>query len=70
MKYCLECDWVADPGSETDALDDERSKAALEHFVETGHSIDSSDSVGRPTTPAICEAFLVRDLVGSFGQSV
>ncbi|NUC71148.1 hypothetical protein HTZ84_02280 [Haloterrigena sp. SYSU A558-1] len=68
MKYCLNCDWFADP--EADADDDERSQAALEHFVETGHSIDSSDSVGRPTTPVICEAFLVRDLVGSFGQSV
>lgn len=39
MKYCLHCDWHA---SSTDGLDeDERSRAALEHFVETGHTINS-----------------------------
>ncbi|WP_049927655.1 hypothetical protein [Halopiger goleimassiliensis] len=59
MKYCLHCDWFADATtSERDP-----SRLALEHFVETGHTIDTSDSVGRPTPPAICEAVVVRDLL-------
>jgi predicted small metal-binding protein len=38
-KYCLECDWHAmtDEG-ETET---EVSKRAIEHFVETGHTVDS-----------------------------
>lgn len=68
MKYCHTCDWFAD--REDNSTHRERSKAALEHFVETGHSIDSSDSVGRPMPPSICETFLVRDLVGSVDSSV
>ncbi|WP_247002071.1 hypothetical protein [Halosolutus gelatinilyticus] len=58
MKFCHNCDWFADGDTER-----ERSKLALDHFVETGHSIDSSDSVGRPTPPSICEELLVRELV-------
>ncbi|QSW99691.1 hypothetical protein [Haloterrigena alkaliphila] len=65
MKFCHNCDWFA--AVEDGATERERSQQALEHFLETGHSIDSSDSVGRPTTPSICEAFLVRDLVGLSG---
>lgn len=65
MKFCHNCDWFA--AVEDGTTERERSRLALEHFLETGHSIDSSDSVGRPTTPAICEAFLVRDLVGLSG---
>lgn len=60
MKFCHTCDWFA--SSEDGATERERSKLALEHFVDTGHSIDSSDSVGRPMPPAICEEFLVREL--------
>ena len=62
MKYCHNCDWFAD---REDTTERERSKRALEHFVETGHSIDSSDSVGRPTPPAVCEKLLVRELADS-----
>ena len=64
MKYCHDCDWFA---AAEDGTERERSRLALEHFLETGHAIDSSDSVGRPTTPSICGAFLVRDLVGLSG---
>ncbi|MXV61192.1 hypothetical protein GS429_03775 [Natronorubrum sp. JWXQ-INN-674] len=67
MKYCHNCDWFVGRENTTEG---ERSKAALEHFVETGHSIDSSDSVGRPMPPAICEAFLAHDLVGSIERPV
>ncbi|WP_323174049.1 hypothetical protein [Natrialba sp. PRR66] len=38
-KYCLECDWQFDTaGGHTEA---EVSKRAIEHFVETGHTVDS-----------------------------
>ncbi|ELZ17246.1 hypothetical protein C477_13485 [Haloterrigena salina JCM 13891] len=38
-KYCLECDWQASTaGATTEA---EVSEQAIEHFVETGHTIDS-----------------------------
>ena len=62
MKFCLTCDWFVD---DADGTERERSKRALEHFVETGHSIDSRDSIGRPTPPAICEELLIRDLMGA-----
>ncbi|WP_436344675.1 hypothetical protein [Natronorubrum sp. FCH18a] len=68
MKYCNNCDWFA--GRESGTTERERSQLALEHFAETGHSIDSSDSVGRPTTPAICEELLVRDLTQSIDYPV
>ncbi|WP_306052396.1 hypothetical protein [Natronococcus wangiae] len=63
MKYCLNCDWFA---SVEDGLTEaERSKLAIEHFVETGHAIDSSDSLCRPMPPAVCEDLLVGDLASS-----
>ncbi|KMT45844.1 hypothetical protein EL22_26915 [Halostagnicola sp. A56] len=38
-KYCLQCEWhVSDAMDYTEA---EASREAIEHFVETGHSIDS-----------------------------
>ena len=61
MKFCHNCDWFVDAA---DGTERERSRLAVEHFVETGHSIDSSDSVGRPTPPSICEELLIRDLMG------
>ncbi|SEH14290.1 hypothetical protein SAMN04487967_1533 [Natronorubrum sediminis] len=38
-KYCLECDWYAS----TDAGQTPRevSEDAIDHFVETGHAVDS-----------------------------
>ncbi|SEV86573.1 hypothetical protein [Natrinema salifodinae] len=38
-KYCLECDWqisTADGYTEKEV-----SEKAIEHFVETGHTVDS-----------------------------
>ncbi len=38
-KYCLDCDWnvsIADGCTER-----ELSQQAIEHFVETGHTVDS-----------------------------
>ena len=64
MKVCHACDWSADGATER-----ERSRSAVEHFVETGHAIDSSDSVGRPTPPEIRETLLGRDLEGTAGLS-
>ncbi|WP_265108121.1 hypothetical protein [Halosolutus halophilus] len=63
MKFCHDCDWFA--AVEEGTTERERSKLALEHFVETGHSIDSSESVGRPMPPAICEELLLRELLPS-----
>lgn len=38
-KYCLECDWqISTSGGHTET---EVSKRAIEHFVETGHTVDS-----------------------------
>ncbi|ELY80428.1 hypothetical protein [Natrinema gari] len=60
MKYCLDCDWsqsaVDDPSQQS------RSRAAINHHVETGHTIDSSDGTVRPTVPAVSGVLLVRDL--------
>lgn len=39
MKYCLHCDWYA---SRTDGYDaHEQSREAIDHFLDTGHAIDS-----------------------------
>ncbi len=39
IKYCLECDWQR---STTDGdTEQEISEAAIEHFVETGHTVES-----------------------------
>jgi predicted small metal-binding protein len=45
-KYCLECDWqaTADEGY-TKA---EVSKRAIEHFVKTGHAVDSLQVPSEP----------------------
>jgi hypothetical protein len=67
MKYCLNCDWFA--SVEDAGTKQERSKLAIEHFVETGHTIDSSDSLCRPTPPAVCEDLLVRDLARSIEEA-
>ncbi|WP_187432919.1 hypothetical protein [Natronococcus pandeyae] len=38
-KYCLDCDWQL---STADGYTEEEvSKQAIEHFVETGHTVDS-----------------------------
>ncbi|AHF99695.1 hypothetical protein HALLA_13785 [Halostagnicola larsenii XH-48] len=38
-KYCLQCDWrINETGGYTES---EASRLAIEHFVETGHAIDS-----------------------------
>ncbi|MDS0476442.1 hypothetical protein [Natrinema sp. 1APR25-10V2] len=63
MKYCLDCDWCVDS---TDLPSQRaRSRAAIEHHVETGHAIDSSESLVRPTTPDVDGEVFVRDLVPS-----
>lgn len=67
MKFCHACDWFVD--DEDGATERERSRLAVDHFVETGHSIDSSESVGRPTPPAVCEELLIRDLAAFAGRS-
>ncbi|WP_165872035.1 hypothetical protein [Natrarchaeobius halalkaliphilus] len=39
-KYCLECHWYASTAEgDTEA---EVSRRAIEHFVETGHTVDSA----------------------------
>ncbi|AGB39493.1 hypothetical protein [Natronococcus occultus] len=38
-KYCLECDWEASTGD--DDSEQDVSRKAIEHFVETGHTVDS-----------------------------
>ncbi|WP_408957172.1 hypothetical protein [Natrinema sp. 74] len=63
MKHCLDCDWSADS---TDLPSQcARSRAAIEHHVETGHAIDSTESLVRPTVPDIAGEIFVRDLVPS-----
>lgn len=60
MKYCHECDWAV---SAADGLTEhEQSKEALEHFVETGHPIDSTDSLVRPRSPPAPDRILLRYL--------
>lgn len=61
MKYCHNCDWAV---RETDGYSQhERSKQALEHYLETGHTIDSSDSAIQPRVPAVYEEILLEDLL-------
>ncbi|MFC4542169.1 hypothetical protein ACFO5R_09535 [Halosolutus amylolyticus] len=38
-KYCLDCGWQA--SSEEGYTEREVSKEAIEHFVETGHTVES-----------------------------
>ncbi|ELZ18899.1 hypothetical protein C478_00415 [Natrinema thermotolerans DSM 11552] len=63
MKYCLDCDWHATAADDPDQRD--RSRAAIDHYVETGHTIDSSESLVRPTTPDGLGTVLARELAPS-----
>ncbi|MDF9744611.1 hypothetical protein [Natrinema salsiterrestre] len=63
MKYCLDCDWHLNAAEEPSRRN--RSRAAIDHHVDTGHAIDSTESIVRPTAPAIPGAVLVRDLIPS-----
>ncbi|WP_226004211.1 hypothetical protein [Natrinema salinisoli] len=63
MKYCLDCDWSTSAADEPSRSD--RSRAAIAHHVDTGHTIDSSESIRPPTTPAVPSEILLRDLVPS-----
>ncbi|WP_168927103.1 hypothetical protein [Natronorubrum aibiense] len=38
-KYCLECKWQLTAAD--DCTEAEASKKAIEHFVETGHTVES-----------------------------
>ena len=61
MKYCLHCDWHT---SETDEPSERaRSRAAVEHHVETGHTIDSKDGVVPPRVPDVPTEIFVDDLL-------
>ncbi|ELY44656.1 hypothetical protein [Natronorubrum sulfidifaciens] len=55
MKYCLNCDWRA---SATDDSDRSPSRRAIDHHVETGHTVDSSDGTVPSATATIPEAAL------------
>lgn len=61
MKYCLTCDWQTSPTDEPSAA--ARSRKAIEHYVETGHTIDSHDGVVPPRIPDVADELLVRDLL-------
>lgn len=63
MKYCLNCDWRVASADEPD--DATRSRRAIDHHVETGHTVDSSDGVVPPRIPDVPDTVLVRDLVPS-----
>lgn len=63
MKYCLHCDWSVSASDGFTAQ--EQSRAALEHHVETGHAVDSSDSMVRPDAPSLAASTLIADLLGS-----
>lgn len=39
MKYCLHCDWTVTRADRSDVS--ARSRVAVDHFVETGHTIGS-----------------------------
>ncbi|QFU82672.1 hypothetical protein [Natronorubrum aibiense] len=55
MKYCLNCGWQA---HDDDQADRSPSRQAIDHHVETGHTIDSSDGAVPPTVVAAAEATL------------
>lgn len=42
-KYCLDCPWSLS-AAEADSVE-ELSRRTLEHFVETGHTIESTDGL-------------------------
>ncbi|APX98097.1 hypothetical protein [Natronorubrum daqingense] len=61
MKYCLTCDWYTTPADEPSKAT--RSKDAIDHHVETGHTIDSSNGIVPPQLPDLPEEVFVRDLL-------
>ncbi|QSX00233.1 hypothetical protein [Haloterrigena alkaliphila] len=63
MKYCLNCDWSTSATDEPSAS--VRSRAAIAHHVETGHTIDSSEGVVPPRIPDLPDAVFVGDLLPS-----
>lgn len=67
MKYCLHCDWSVNASD--GFTPQERSKEALDHHVETGHAVDSSESIVRPDVPSFAASTLVADLLGSPDRS-
>ncbi|SEH18005.1 hypothetical protein SAMN04487967_3530 [Natronorubrum sediminis] len=52
MKYCLHCDWQTQPG----IARFDQSKSAVEHFVETGHAIETVEAVSVGETTAASDA--------------
>ncbi|WP_137289199.1 hypothetical protein [Natronorubrum halophilum] len=63
MKYCLNCDWWTSETDEPSAR--VRSRRAIEHHVETGHTIDSSEGVVPPQLPDVPHEVFVHDLLPS-----
>ncbi|WP_254525175.1 hypothetical protein [Natrinema caseinilyticum] len=51
MKYCLDCEWSAVRTDEPSRR--ARSRAEIDHYVATGHAIESNDSTVPPTTPDV-----------------
>lgn len=49
MHYCTECGWSMD--GDDRATEHERNRRAIEHHVETGHTIVSRSPPMRPTSP-------------------
>lgn len=45
VKFCVDCDWYV---AERHPTDTSSSRAALDHFLETGHTIESHDAVAPP----------------------
>ncbi|WP_255170453.1 hypothetical protein [Natrononativus amylolyticus] len=45
VKYCVDCGWFT---SEQQPTEGSSSRAAIRHFLETGHTIESIDTVPPP----------------------
>lgn len=56
MKYCHGCEWFVSAAE--GYTKDERSRMAIEHFIETGHAIDTADSEIPPVSPPAHERIL------------
>lgn len=65
MKYCHTCDWSVSAG---DGTKHERSREAIDHFVETGHPIDSTESPFQPRSPPAPGKILRRTLLETEGN--
>lgn len=61
MKYCHRCGWSVSADDGLTRAD--RSQKALEHYLETGHTIDSTDSETRPDSTPAAGDILVRQLL-------